>query len=207
MNPGFRCCVLLSRHSSVASSVPRPFTSMLPPSSTTRRPLCTGLPDAMFQPAVGFLHRQRVFPVIGVFCPAVEGEMVVSDVSFAASHTDGTGIAHPTTIGRHAKKFHRRKIRTRFFQNGAHACFGGTIFNQEKNPFDRDNKRTISANAQGMVGNFPGQSVTSCGQPSQVPSWGSHSAGMRYSRSAGVGDSGWRALRHYSASQRFRIGG
>src|SRR5260370_36707870 len=37
-----------------------------------------------------------------------------------------------------------------------------------------------------MGANFPGQSVTSCGQPSQVASWRSHSAGMRKPRARGV---------------------
>ena len=34
--PGLRCCSGLSRHSSVVSSAPLPFTSIEPPSSTTR---------------------------------------------------------------------------------------------------------------------------------------------------------------------------
>src|SRR6266704_39628 len=37
-----------------------------------------------------------------------------------------------------------------------------------------------------MGANFPGQSVTSCGQPSQVASCGSHSAGMRKPRACSV---------------------
>src|ERR1043165_9564930 len=39
--------------------------------------------------------------------------------------------------------------------------------------------RTISALTQGIGENFPGQSVTLCGQPIQVAACGSHSAGMR----------------------------
>src|SRR6058998_1527619 len=39
-----------------------------------------------------------------------------------------------------------------------------------------------------MGANLPGQSVSSCGQPSQVASWGSHSAGMRKPRARGVSD-------------------
>src|ERR1700675_3115579 len=35
---GLRCWILLSRHSSVVSRVPRPFTSIEPPSRTTRAP-------------------------------------------------------------------------------------------------------------------------------------------------------------------------
>ena len=39
LNPGFRTCVTeSSRHSSVAISVPRPLTSIAPPSRTTRFP-------------------------------------------------------------------------------------------------------------------------------------------------------------------------
>src|SRR5713226_5083057 len=49
-----------------------------------------------------------------------------------------------------------------------------------------DKWRTISAKAHGMGANFPGQSVSSCGQPSQVASWRSHSAGMRKPRACGV---------------------
>src|ERR1700758_3290833 len=37
-----------------------------------------------------------------------------------------------------------------------------------------------------MGANFPGQSVNSCGQPSQVASCGSHSAGMRKFSERGV---------------------
>src|SRR5207249_3720561 len=39
--------------------------------------------------------------------------------------------------------------------------------------------RTISPYTQEIGGNFPGQSVTLCGQPIQVAACGSHSAGMR----------------------------
>src|SRR2546427_595986 len=39
--------------------------------------------------------------------------------------------------------------------------------------------RTISPYTKGIGGNFPGQSVTLCGQPIQVAACGSHSAGMR----------------------------
>ena len=39
--------------------------------------------------------------------------------------------------------------------------------------------RATSANTHGMASNFPGQSVGSCGQASQVAACGSHSAGMR----------------------------
>src|SRR6266478_4320242 len=86
-----------------------------------------------------------------------------------------------------------------------------------------DKCRTISANAQGIGANFPGQSVSSCGQPSQVESWRSHSAGIRKPRAYGdLGCEGvfiraknltQRAQRvwsgaHYSLpNQRFRIGG
>src|ERR1700733_2357097 len=40
--PGLRAWIGLSKHSSVVSIVPRPLTSMLPPSRTTRRPRCVG---------------------------------------------------------------------------------------------------------------------------------------------------------------------
>src|SRR6266446_4986838 len=49
-----------------------------------------------------------------------------------------------------------------------------------------DKCRTISAKAHGMGANFPGQSVSSCGQPSQVASCRSHSAGMRKPSAYGV---------------------
>ena len=39
--------------------------------------------------------------------------------------------------------------------------------------------RAISAITQGTASNFPGQSLGSCGQASQVAACGSHSAGMR----------------------------
>src|ERR1700680_2288748 len=40
--PGLRAWIRLSRHCSVVSIVPSPFTSMLPPSKTTRRPRKVG---------------------------------------------------------------------------------------------------------------------------------------------------------------------
>jgi len=49
-----------------------------------------------------------------------------------------------------------------------------------------DNIDLEAAKAHGIVANFPGQSVTSCGQPSHVAWCGSHSAGMRYARSLGL---------------------
>ncbi len=46
--------------------------------------------------------------------------------------------------------------------------------------------RTISPYTQGMGANLPGQSVCIGGQPSQVASCGSHSAGMGYPSAAGM---------------------
>ena len=39
--------------------------------------------------------------------------------------------------------------------------------------------RTILAKMAGTPSNLPGQEASLCGQLSQVPRWGSHSAGMR----------------------------
>src|SRR5690242_16758167 len=46
--------------------------------------------------------------------------------------------------------------------------------------------RTISPYTQRMVSSLPGQSVGLWGQPNQVASWGSHSAGMAKPSAAGV---------------------
>src|SRR3954464_3366462 len=47
--------------------------------------------------------------------------------------------------------------------------------------------RTIWANIRGTGPNLPGQEFSLWGQLSQVPRWGSHSAGIRYPSLAGVG--------------------
>src|SRR6266404_2688063 len=67
-----------------------------------------------------------------------------------------------------------------------------------------DKCRTISANAQGIGANFPGQSVSSCGQPSQVASWRSHSAGIRKPRACGELDCGSVFIGAKNLTQRFR---
>ncbi len=57
----------------------------------------------------------------------------------------------------------------------------------------RDRCRITSPYTHGIGANFPGQSVFSCGQASQVASWRAHSPGMRNPSEAGV--SLWSILR------------
>ncbi len=105
-SPGLRCCVVLSRHSSVVSMAPRPFTSMLPPSSTTR----CGRPSTL---AVGRhsgrRRRRATLPAIvasfcqsGYLAQALKRQMVIAAGSLGRAfrdHEDGSAVAGPATIG------------------------------------------------------------------------------------------------------------
>jgi len=105
VKPGFLSCTLLSRHSSVVSSVPRPLTSMLPPSRTTRRPWCSGCQIRALQLLIGFGDDCGVFLVIRIFGPAVEKQNCCRHFQPDSFRTQmGPESAHPSAIGGHVEE-------------------------------------------------------------------------------------------------------
>src|SRR6266581_1269928 len=95
------------------------------------------LPDAAFQLLIGFGDDCGILLVIRIFGPAVESEMVAGDFAGTVSNADGAGVAHPAAIGWHAEKIHGIEICSGLFQDGSNARFGGAVFDQEINAFDR----------------------------------------------------------------------
>ena len=120
-SPGLRCCTSLSRHSSVVISVPWPFTSMLPPSSTTRSDLSSTVKRRL--PLRNF-HQPRdpacdpvVVLGIWILCPGVEFPIRGSQRELRsgiplpvrlATHEDGAVVARPYAIRGPAMKAHAR---------------------------------------------------------------------------------------------------
>ena len=106
--PGLRTCTSLSSHSSVTSSRPRPFTSMPPPSSTTRSPgrrasaRCAGRPvtrgDRAADPGV-----ERVVLVLR---PAVEPPVEQHDAARIVEHARRRRVAQPDAVGGNVVQAH-----------------------------------------------------------------------------------------------------
>src|SRR5213594_1975937 len=100
-SPGLRACTSRSsRHSSVVSSVPRPFTSMLPPSRTTSRPAHCALGDLI------------VFLPVGVFGPGIEAEPHDRDLRRGpdTSHEHGPEVARPPAVRRDPQELHASSV-------------------------------------------------------------------------------------------------
>src|SRR6266849_9299043 len=91
----------------------------------------------------------------------------------------------PRSVGMWKKSTASRLAPDFFRIEGTRAC-ASRLSTRMKTRSTLDKWRTISAKAQGIGANFPGQSVSSWGQPSQVASCGSHSAGMRKPSEYGV---------------------
>src|SRR5262245_16642051 len=47
---------------------------------------------------IGARNNLRVLPVIWIFCPAVENEMIETYVAISIFHANRTGVAHPAAI-------------------------------------------------------------------------------------------------------------
>jgi len=84
------------QHSSVVSSVPRPFTSMLPPSRTTRRLCATAAITRRFN--FWLLGDDgAVFLVIRILGPPIKKEIVVGDFAGFIPDADGAKSRVQTT--------------------------------------------------------------------------------------------------------------
>src|SRR6202158_912977 len=144
------------------------------------------LPYAPLQFLIYFRDSDRVPFVIRIFCPAVESEMVVCVLAVFVSHAMGPeSRIHPRSVGTR-KKSTASRLAPDFFKMVRTRDSDARFSTSRKTRSTFDKCRTISANAHGMGANFPGQSVSSWGQPSQVASWRSHSAGMRKPTAYGV---------------------
>ena len=119
-SPGLRAWISPSRHSSVVSSVPRPLTSIAPPSITTGA--ATGrLPRSrrtsrQIQPSRHLAGKPVVAAVVVVLGPAVEFPVDQADVgSRAASRIvlddeRRAGVAEPAPIGRRLEESDRVEV-------------------------------------------------------------------------------------------------
>ena len=105
--PGLRCCVSLSRHSSVVSSSPRPLTSMLPPSSTTAtlgfavtRAAYSGSNTGSFSKPRDSLRKLVVELPVAILGPGVEAPIGDGQLAARDRRTKmRTGVARPAAIG------------------------------------------------------------------------------------------------------------
>ena len=177
-SPGLRACTGLSRHSSVVSSIPRPFTSMLPPSST--RPGCHA---SQFQPCARAEPVTRVVPLpVVVLGPAVEAP--IGDGNFAASRCCtkiGPKSRVQTRSVGHAKELDRIQIRVALFAECARAP--SSAIAHPRPECARAPRAPACARSRrrptGSARTFRASRSRLWGQASQVASCGSHSAGMR----------------------------
>jgi hypothetical protein len=125
--PGLRCCTGLSRHSSVVIRVPRPFTSMLPPSRTTRWPRGnTGVQLGRWSSSAAFKEagRQAASRVLrpGIEAPVGDGDGAFLRRGFG--NKDGAGIAQPHAVGGPLVKVHASQLRAGSRQHAARALLG-----------------------------------------------------------------------------------
>src|SRR6266704_2121755 len=159
---------------------------MLPPSRTTRRPWRCGRQRRRFSflfalatTAASFLWFEYLAqPLNRRWLIATSPELFRTQIGPQSRiQPRSVGATQNSTASRLAPDFFKME-RTR-------ACVS-RFSTSKKTRSTLDRWRTISAKAQGIGANFPGQSVSSCGQPSQVASCGSHSAGMRKPRACGV---------------------
>src|SRR5689334_21998487 len=94
------------------------------------------LPEAALQGFICFCNDGRVFFVIWIFGPAVKFKIVEGDFTGFTANGDGSGVAHPAAIGGHDEKIHGVEIRSRLFEDRAHARLRFAIFNQQENALD-----------------------------------------------------------------------
>ena len=113
--PGLRAWIGLSRHSSVVSSVPRPLTSMLPPSSTMRR-----APRPTPSDGVHDLRRSRFasqsltassFLWFGYFAQPLNLQLVIA-TSPSRSTSRTAGRSRASSCGRSARERSRSAPRS-----------------------------------------------------------------------------------------------
>src|SRR5215470_7311966 len=76
--------------------------------------------------------------------------------------------------------FNKSRFNPASFSTSRADCSIAASFTQTKTFSDAARARMISAYTRGMGEKFPGQCSLLCGHASQVPSCGSHSAGIRY---------------------------
>ena len=163
------------------SNRPRPFTSMLPPSSTTRWPLQEPAARSARRPAPPRTRaadhpsssRRTLRPGVE---PPIEGDLLVR-VAFTKigpeSRTQERSVGsleHPD-LRRIDAGHAARRLETApcIFGPRTTRCTGSC----------RVIARMISVYTQRIGENLPGQSERLCGQASHVAACGSHSAGMR----------------------------
>src|SRR5579859_1514073 len=112
------------------------------------------LPEAAFQFLVCFGNDQVVFLVIWILGPAVELKIIESDFTGFGSNTDRAGVPHPAAIGGRDEKIHGIEIRSRFFEDRAHARLRFAIFNQQENALDARKMADDFGESPGNSGKF-----------------------------------------------------
>src|SRR5258706_2159959 len=180
-NPGLRTCTTGSRlHSSVVSRVPRPSTSMLPPSRTTGLPSCSTGRNGIRSARAARSGTRSSFRQSGYLAQALKWKRAMAILRAASFFTKigPKSRAQPRSRGKGKNSTRARETPTRDRMRRAD-CSCRASGTRMRTISPGASVRTISPYTQGMVANFPGQSERRCGQVSHVASWGSHSAGMR----------------------------
>ena len=170
-------------------SVPRPLTSMPPPSSTTGRPSC----DGAAQPQPRRLRRALgdlvVLPVVGVLRPGVEAEPGDRHLGLRVlARARRWARSRASSRGRSASGRTRRGPVGAPTRSRMRRAFASCAFDGDEDADDLALARACARSRRrprGWARSLPGQSRRLCGQPSQVASCGSHSAGMRKSWTSG----------------------
>src|SRR5579885_2787630 len=89
------------------------------------------LEQAAFEYLAGASVDLGVLPVIGVFGPAVENEMIERNFACGIRDADGTRVAHPAAVGGDLQEAYGLEIGAGLLKNGANALLRGGVFDEE----------------------------------------------------------------------------
>ncbi len=121
----------LSRHSSVVSNSPAPFTSMLPPSSTMPGSNAAKLDRALRRwPGMRLSSRQ-----LSYLAQPLKSQCVMATSPAVVLHEHRAIVARPASIGRPAQELDGVHVDRAFRQNAPGAFFERRIFHQNADPF------------------------------------------------------------------------
>ncbi len=151
--PGLRACTGLSRHSSVVSRVPRPLTSMLPPSSTN----AAGSDDEVGSQTLGSFNfgmsrlvAASSFGQSSYLAQALKRQLVMATPPGSCASLfldeDGAVVARPAAIGGHRKKLDGGQVGAGLGEDALGAgAFFGAAWTRMRTRSTRARWRTISA--------------------------------------------------------------
>ena len=166
VEPGLRAWISLSRHSSVASRVPRPLTSIAPPSITTRtrRPACLrpAAPSAADPSQLAILRGRRLSRTwLSYLAQPLNFQSIEADCGVAVGRGSslttnvGAGVAQPAPVGRGLEEPDRLEVDADGVELVGHAIFHRAAADDDVNAFD-------AAQVADDLGVDPARSARTC---------------------------------------------